>query len=173
MPYTATIANFFQVVAPKGTTPVWQNVGFMQSQFVQDTTVSGTLTYPNVGLTTGGPQFTGQKPIGTLFTELFNCFPGIVFAPANGLQLSDGNTIAVEAILSTGTQAKDWAPGGNKSPPLSNVTHNNTNTTQLPVCAVFMFDPNSSLIQNLALYFDRWKLSYDLWDKAKPKHIDT
>jgi len=33
-------------------------------------------------------------------------------------------------------------------------------------------DAASNLISNLALYFDRWKLAQDKWDKTHPQHID-
>lgn len=168
MPYTQTIATFFKVLGPAGSAPEWQNVGIMQGLFVP----GNTPPYPNVGLTTGGPQFTGQNNIGVLFTHLFQCFPNVVFAPANGLQLDDGNTIAIEATLSTGMQRQRWAPGGNPSAPISTVIPDGHHQSQnLPVCAVFTFDSNSSLIQNLALYFDRWKMAQDLWDGAHPPHI--
>lgn len=185
MTYTQTLATFFQVVSPAGSTPVSQNVGVMQGLFVQNTPAANPI-YPNVGLTTGGPQFTGQPAIHVLFTHLFHCFPDMVFAPANALQLTDGNTIAVEATLSTGKQpmGRPWAPGGNASPPISPVVPDGNHQSQnLAVCAVFTFDPTGSLIQNLALYFDRWKMAVGtpassgkpaipgLWDHANPAHL--
>ena len=187
MTYAATLATFFQVVTPAASTPVSQNVGAMQGLFVQNTPVANPI-YPNVGLTTGGPQFTGQAAIHVLFTHLFHVFPDIVFAPANGLRLTDGNTIGIEATLSTGKQphGRQWLPGGNASPPMSPVVPDGNHQVQnLPVCAVFTFDPtpNSSLIQNLALYFDRWRMAVGtpasagkpaipgLWDHANPQHL--
>jgi hypothetical protein len=187
MTYVQTLATFFKVVGSKGSAPEWQNVGIMQGLFVQNTPAAHPM-YPNVGLTTGGPQFTGQNNIGILFTHLFHCFPDIVFAPANGLRLTDGNTIGIEATLSTGKQpvGRQWAPGGHASPPMSPIVPDGQHQSQnLPVCAVFTFDPtpNSSLIQNLALYFDRWKMAmgtpvqgvnpaiHGLWDQANPAHL--
>jgi hypothetical protein len=164
----ATIASFFAVVGPAGSSPQHHNVPVMQSLFVQDTP-PGNPIYPNIGLTTGGPQFTGQRHIGVLFQQLFASFPDIVFAPANGLQLTDGNTTAIEATLSTGNQIARWLPGGHASAPLSPIVPDGRHSSQyLPVCAVFTFDTGSGLIQNLALYFDRWKLAKDLWDGANP-----
>jgi hypothetical protein len=166
----ATIAAFFGVVGPRGSSPQHQNVTFMQSLFVQDTP-PGNPIYPNIGLTTGGPQFTGQRAVGILFQQLFTSFPDIVFAPANGLRLTDGNTTAVEATLSTGIQMAQWLPGGNASLPLSPIVPDKKHHSDyLPVCAVFTFD-SGGLIQNLALYFDRYKLATDLWDGVSPAHL--
>jgi hypothetical protein len=164
----ATIASFFAVVGPQGSSPQHQNVTVMQSLFVQDSP-PGNPIYPNIGLTTGGPQFKGQRAIGVLFQQLFTSFPNIVFAPANGLQLTDGNTTAIEATLSTGNQVARWLPGGHASAPLSPIVPDGKHSSQyLPVCAVFTFDNSNGLIQNLALYFDRWRLAKDLWDGANP-----
>lgn len=164
----ATIANFFAVVGPPGSSPQHHNVPFMQSLFVQDTP-PGNPIFPNIGLTTGGPQFTGQKAIGILFQHLFTSFPNVVFAPVNALHLTDGNTTGIEATLSTGNQVAKWSPGGHASAPLSPIVPDGKHSSQyLPVCAVFTFDHNSGLIQNLALYFDRYKLAKDLWDGANP-----
>jgi hypothetical protein len=104
----------------------------------------------------------------------FYCFPDVVLAPANGLQLTDGDTIAIEATLSTGLQTAghQWVPGGHPSPPISLIVPDGNHQSQyLPVCAVFTFDDNSGLIQNLAFYFDRWKMAMDLWDGAHPPHL--
>src|SRR5215475_12900349 len=103
----ATIAAFFGVVGPPNSAPQHHDVAFMQGLFVQDSP-PGNPIYPNIGLTTGGPQFTGQRAIGILFQQLFTSFPDVVFAPANGLHLTDGNTIGVEATLSTGIQVEKW-----------------------------------------------------------------
>jgi hypothetical protein len=75
MPYTQTIATFFKVLGPAGSSPEWQNVSVLLGLFVQDTPAVNPI-YPNVGLTTGGPQFTGQNNIGVLFTHLFLLFSG-------------------------------------------------------------------------------------------------
>jgi hypothetical protein len=168
---SAVIAAFFGVVGPPGSSPQHQNVAFMQSLFVPDTPPGNPL-YPNIGLTTGGPQFTGQHAIGVLFQQLFTSFPNLVFAPANALQLTDGNTIGIESTLSTGVQMAPWLPAGKPSPPLSPIVPDKKrHSDYLPVCAIFTFDPNSGLIQNLGLYFDRWKLATDLWDGKHPAHI--
>jgi hypothetical protein len=168
---SATIAAFLGVVGPAGSSPQHHDIPFMQSLFVQDTP-QGNPMFPNIGLTTGGPQFTGQRAIGILFQELFTSFPDLVFAPANGLRLTDGNTIGIEATLSTGIQVAAWSPGGNASHPLSPIVPDKKHRSDyLPVCAIFTFGGNC-LIQNLGLYFDRWKLAIDLWDGSNPPHLD-
>ena len=50
------------------------NVGNVASLFVLD-----SAAYPNVGLTTGGPQFQFQSGIRILFKALFDSFPSLVF----------------------------------------------------------------------------------------------
>src|SRR5262249_10364269 len=128
---------------------------------------------PNVGLTTGGPQFTGQGPIGNLFTGLFASFPNLMFTYPNVLRPADGNVVAVEAFLTTGVLHARWcAPHVPHSRPLSDVVPApGRNSVNLPLCAVFTFDRSSYLIQNLALYFDRWRMAMDLWDGANPPHL--
>ena len=64
------------------------------------------------------------------------------------------------------------APPCHPSPPLSIISPNTQPPSSLPVCAVFTMDAASNLISNLALYFDRWKLAQDKWDKTHPQHID-
>jgi hypothetical protein len=159
---SATIAAFFGVVGPPGSSPQRQNITFLQSLFVPDNP-PGNPRYPNIGLTTGGPQYTGQQAIHILFTQLFTSFPDVVFAPANALQLTDGNTTAIEATLSTGIQVAQWFQGKLASAPLSPIVPDGKHRSDyLPVCAVFTFEKHSGLIQNLGLYFDRFKLAADL-----------
>jgi hypothetical protein len=148
------------------------NVAPVQALFVPDN--AGPPPYPNVGLTTGvGPQFTFQNGIGILFTALFASFPNLVFSYVNTLRPEDGNTIAVEALLTTGPHVAKWAPqGAPVSPPLSLIEPHGSGSTNLPVCAVFLFESNhSDLIKNLGLYFDRWKLAMDVWDRVHPSHL--
>jgi hypothetical protein len=168
MSYADTIATFFKVLAAPGSTPEAHQLNSMMALFVQD---GGG--FPNVGLTTGGPQFTGRNAIQTLFGHLFTVFPAIVFAPANSLQLSSGNTVAVEAILNTGYQGagQQWAPGGARSEPVSTVVPDGHHQSQLPACAVFTLNSTTAKINNLAIYFDRWQLAMDLWDRVNPPHI--
>jgi hypothetical protein len=143
----------------------------MQGLFVQN--IAGPPAYPNVGLTTGaGPQFTGQNAVGILFTAIFASFPNIVLNYVNPLRPEDGDTIAVEALLTTGSHAAQWAPPGAPfSPPIGLIEPKGHGSIDLPVCAVFLFDHGSDLIKNLGLYFDRWKLAMDLWDRAHPGHL--
>jgi hypothetical protein len=141
----------------------------IQALFVPD--VPAPPGPPNVGLTTGGPQFNSQAGIHSLFAGLSASFPNLVLAYPNTLRPEDGNVVAVEAILTTGAQAAPWAPpGANPSPPLSVIQPAPFpgQPSILPLCAVFTFDRSSGNIQNLALYFDRWKLAMDLWDGAHP-----
>jgi len=147
------------------------NVAHVQGLFVQD--IAGPPPYPNVGLTTGvGPQFTFQSGIGILFRSLFASFPNLVLSYVNTIRPEDGNTVAVEALLTTGPHAAQWAPpGAPVSPPISLIEAKGHGSTNLPVCAVFLFDGGSDLIKNLGLYFDRWKLAMDLWDRAHPSHL--
>ena len=155
--------KFFQIVSD-GT----HNVAGIQNLFVLDSKGS---PYPNVGLTTGGPQFQFQKGIAILFTALFASFPDLVFSRANALQPTDGNTIAVEAILDTGPHAAKWAPKGAPISPPIQLIDPKGGGSNLPVCAVFTFDGGSNSIKNLGLYFDRWKLAMDLWDRSNPSHL--
>jgi hypothetical protein len=164
MTHLTAVETFRQLVNAHNVAPV-------QGLFVQD--IAGPPPYPNVGLTTGvGPQFKFQNGIGILFTALFASFPNLVFSYVNTLRPVDGDTIAVEALLTTGAHEVQWAPqGAPVSPPLSLIEPKGHGSTDLPVCAVFLFDHGSDLIKNLGLYFDRWKLAMDLWDRAHPSHL--
>ncbi len=165
MPYTDTIDTFRQLVSAGV-----NNVTKIKALFVPDDPGQGGP--PNVGLTTGGPQFNTQDMIGSLFTALFTSFPNLVLRYPTAVRPADGNTVVVEAVLTTGAHVADWAPNGGGSPPISNIHHAGRSSVDLPVCAVFLFYPASSKIQNLALYFDRWRLAQDLWDKTNPPQID-
>jgi hypothetical protein len=164
MTHLTAVDNFRQVVNAHNVAPV-------QALFVPD--IAGPPAYPNVGLTTSGPQFTYQAGINVLFTALFTSFPNLVLNYPNALRPVDRNTIAVEALLTTGAQAQPWAPRGHApSRPISQIRPSGRHSDNLPVCAVFLFDGGSDLIMNLAFYFDRWRLASDLWDGANPAHID-
>jgi hypothetical protein len=164
MTHETAVQTFRQTVNAHIVAPV-------QALFVQDT--AGPPPYPNVGITTGiGPQFTFQHGIGVLFTALFTSFPHLALSYVNTVRPVDGNTIAVEALLTTGPHHALWAPqGAPVSPPISLIEPKGHGSTNLPVCAVFLFDGGSDLIKNLGLYFDRWKLAMDLWDRAHPLHL--
>ena len=145
----------------------------VQGLFVPDN--KGSPPYPNVGLTTGvGPQFKYQNGIGILFTALFASFPNLVLSYVNNVrpQSQDGNTVTVEALLTTGPHEAIWAPNGAPvSPPLALIEPKGHGSTDLPVCAVFLFDDSSDQIKNLGLYFDRWRLAMDVWDRVHPAHL--
>jgi hypothetical protein len=173
MAITDTVNSFFGLVGTEGS----QDIPSIKNLFVPDKNPPGP---PNIGLTTGGPQFLGQDGIDDLFTTLSNTFSQYGFDPASGPNtvpqpLAGANKIAVEAILTTGHVQKKWHPHHVKAtPPLSKIEPAGGDNTQLPVCAVFTMDDDGNLyrIINLALYFDRWKLAQDKWDKNNPPHID-
>ena len=123
-----------------------------------------------------GPQFLGQQAIITCFTQIFvNSFQGPTFTPlppansANPIfcySSSDGKTIdtnpviTVPAILHTGNHNASWFPYGHPaySKPLSDIEPDGTQSSDVPACVVFTFDPtvsNNPLIINLAIFMDR------------------
>jgi len=164
-----TINSFFGLVQTGGS----QDIPSIQALFVSDS--AGPPPVPNIGLTTGGPQFKYQSGIADLFNTLDKTFSSWVFDPASNppLQMTSGSRVAVEATLTLGSVMNTWAPTTvPATPPLSVIEPAQGNGSKLPVCAVFTMDPNTTRIMNLALYFDRWKLGQDLWDKAHPAHID-
>ena len=166
MSYTAIITNFQQLVSAGA-----NNVAAIQALFVGDAAPGPA----NVGLTTGGPQFTNQQNIGYLFTALHRSFPHLVLTYNSNLRLAGGDTVAVEAILETGAHAQRWQPqNAPVSPPISLIDPKQRSSQTLPVCAVFKFVTvgGNDKIKNLALYFDRWQLAKDLWDKANPPHLE-
>src|SRR5262249_197564 len=113
-----------------------------------------------------------QNGIGILFTALFASFPNLVLSYVNNVRPEDGNTIAVEALLTTGPHQAKWAPSGAPvSPPLSLIEPQG-HGSDLPVSSVFLVEsPHSDLIKNLGLYFDRWRLAMDVWDRVHPTHL--
>jgi hypothetical protein len=173
-----TVKDFFKLVITGGS----QHIPSIMALFVPDQPQPPGP--PNIGLTTGGPTFTTQNGIDNLFKTLKKSLPQYGLDPTpnpNNPQLLIGvNQISVEAILNAGKWKHSWDPSPPvpKSRPLSHVKGTDEGgsggiTTQLSVCAVFTLDSNSPfLIRNLALYFDRWKLAHDKWDKTNPNHID-
>jgi hypothetical protein len=180
--YVQQIELFRQLVSAGGAAV---NVGVIVNLFVPD--APSPPGPASVGLTLGaaspvptpvGPWFYGQygpKSITSVFTALNQSFPDLVLTYPNAKRLEDGSTVAVEASLDTGKQNADWHPvGAGASPPISNIVHaphaKPNGSLHLPVCAVFTFDPTpgSILIQNLALYFDRYRMAKDLWDGNHP-----
>lgn len=176
-----TVISFFNLVKTGGP----QTIASIQALFVPDQPQPPGPAF--IGLTTGnppiGPQFTGQNGVGDLFQTLQNSFSAYGLDPTpdpgNPQLLMGGNMIAVEAMLDTGSWKHSWVPTTQgKSRPLSYILGTaegggGGRPGQLPVCAVFTLDGTSPfLITNLALYFDRWKLSHDKWDQTNPQHID-
>jgi hypothetical protein len=129
-------------------------------------------TSPNVGIAGSGPQFVGQKAISILFTQLTTSFPGITILPVSNAVYcfsADGNTITVQTTVDTGAYMQPWFGGGSAaySQPLSDLKPNKKNTSTVPAYAAFTFDTNN-LIQNLAVFMDRWQMAADLWNKTDP-----
>jgi hypothetical protein len=164
-----TVNSFFTLVETGGS----QDIPSILKLFVDDNPQPPGP--PNVGLTSRGPHFQGQTKIDDLFTTLNNTFGKWAFDPAANppVQLTNGNMIAVEMTVNAKDVKNSWYPNTvDPTPPLSKIPQTHNTKTSLPVCAVFTMDPQSTKIINLALYFDRWKLGQDLWDKAHPPHID-
>ena len=171
-----TVRSFFALVGTGGS----QNVPSIVVQFVPDNPRPPGPA--NVGLTTGnpvtaGPQFQGQAGVTDLFTTLRNTFTSYAFDyapdPHTPCLMVGNNMIAVEMMVTLGELQNSWNPTTVRpSPPLSIIGPNTRPTSSLPACGVFTMDPASTKIINLALYFDRWKLAQDKWDKTNPPHID-
>ena len=163
-----TVSDFFSLVQSGGT----QVTADIEALFVDDN--AGPPKVPNIGLTTGGPQFFYKTGLDDLFGSLKSTFSSWALDPLQQppLELTNGNMIAVEATLTTGSVKNKWNPDAGATPPLSKIPPTPNRGTTLPVCAVFTMNANGTKIMNLALYFDRWKLGQDLWDKNNPSHID-
>ena len=102
--------------------------------------------------------------IQTLFSQLFNSFPNMEWT-ATALRLTGGNVIGIEMDV-TGRQDQTWFQDVNfGSPPLSQIQQSdidqaiaNRKSMNIPAFAVFTFDGSAQfLVQNLAIYFDRYK----------------
>jgi hypothetical protein len=165
-----TVSDFFSLVQTGGT----QNTAQIEALFVSDS--AGPPPVPNIGLTQGGPQFSYKLGLDDLFSSLKDTFSSWALDPKQNppLELANGNMRAVEATLNLGSVQKQWSPYAGSTPPLSRIPVTPGKSSKLPLCAVFTMDSNAddAKIKNLALYFDRWKLGQDLWDKNNPKHID-
>jgi hypothetical protein len=165
-----TISDFFVLVQTGGS----QNIPQIKALFVGNNL--GPPPVPNIGLTTSGPQFKFQAGLDDLFNSLNHTFTSWALDAAQTppLELANGNMRAVEAKLTLNSVKNKWNPAAGATPPLSKIPVTAGRSTTLPVCAVFTMDSAASnaLINNLALYFDRWKLGQDLWDKTHPTHID-
>jgi hypothetical protein len=165
-----TVSDFFSLVQTGGT----QNTAQIEALFVGDS--AGPPPIPNIGLTQGGPQFYYKAGLDDLFSSLHDTFSSWALDPKQNppLELANGNRRAVEATLSLGSVKKKWDPDAGATPPLSRIPVTPNRSSTLPLCAVFTMDSNAdnAKIMNLALYFDRWKMGQDLWDKNNPTHID-
>ncbi len=165
-----TVSDFFNLVQTGGT----QDTADIEALFVDDN--AGPPKVPNIGLTTGGPQFFYKTGLDDLFGSLNSTFTSWALDPKQNppVELANGMMTAVEATLSLGSVKNKWNPKAGATPPLSKIPVTPGNSSTLPLCAVFTRDSNSAYarIRNLALYFDRWKLGQDLWDKKTPDHID-
>lgn len=193
MSNTDTIDSFFNVFGlnpppPAPALPHWRDVNWMMTNLFSANAGGpppAPIT-PGVGIGGGiqnsmGPQFQGTAAVTTLFNKLIDSFPKLVFAawpgpaPLYCSSLPDGNTITVQATLSTGTHAKQWFPPTHPaySKPLSDIvpSQHDARNSSVPVCAVFTFDttlgnpPNRIL--NLAFYLDRWQMAVDLWPHGR------
>jgi hypothetical protein len=163
---------------------------------------AGNQTNANLSLgPQNGPQFLGQSNIITCFQQIFlTSFKTATFVPlpafgasnpkfcyssADGMTIDPNPMIIVPAILHTGNQAKGkpWFPYGHPmySKPLSDIEPDGNQTSDVPACVVFTFDPTASsnpLIWNLAIFIDRWQMAVDLWPntghgKHQPRPFPT
>jgi len=142
-----------------------QQLQDLMDQFCLDSG-SGANAVPTVGLTNRqGPMFVGRAAIQTLFGQLFKSFQNMVWT-ATALRLKEGNVIGIELDV-TGRHDREWFQGDPfGSPPFSQIQQGNIDphpgnrrTMNIPAFAVFTFDGSANcLVQNLALYFDRYKL---------------
>lgn len=131
-----------------------------------------------------GPQFPNPDAIKIAFNQIVTSFPHATFvpfpqSPPGPVYCSSGNTIIVQAQLSTGKHLKPWFPFGSDpySKPLSDIEPDKTQFAFVPACAVFTFD-NAQKILNLAIYMDRWQMAVDLWPgvgtgKKPGRHFPT
>jgi hypothetical protein len=160
-----TLNNFLDTIN-KPNDAGWQHyhdVDYLLTLFCDD-----NGSYPYVGITLRGPQFTNRANIRILFTQLLKTtFPDMAWTPANNLRMTDGNTIAVEVDV-TGTQQAAWFQNKFHSFPLSQIDQDtvnrlapNNNKMDIPACMVFTFDGNYK-IQQLAIYMDRYRIMDEL-----------
>jgi hypothetical protein len=124
-----------------------------------------------------GPQFPDPGAVKLVLKQIITSFPHITFQPvpdaATAVYCSSGNTIMVQASFSTGKHQKPWFHFGHSaySKPLSDIEPDNSQNAFIPACAVFTFSPPPPppfLINNLAIYMDRWQMAVDLWPGINP-----
>jgi hypothetical protein len=142
-----------------------QDVTTVMKQFCNDD-VSGAYPIPCVAVTdhvvANGPAFYGTKKVAKLFRRLFLAFPDVTLVPlnaANSLTSSDLATIGLQTTLK-GTQQDWWFPPGDSdkyySKPLSDIPPLG-GAISIAACCVFTFNNSSNLINQLAIYMDRYK----------------
>jgi hypothetical protein len=153
-----------------GSWPHYHDVDYLLTLFCDD---GGD--YPFVGITQRGPQFKYHADIKKLFKQLLETtFPDMAWMPASPLQMTDGNTIAIEVDV-TGTQKSEWFQDKFRSLPLSQIDEETIrklapkyNSMKIPACMVFTLDGHHK-IQQLAIYMDRYKMM----DELAPKEWRT
>jgi hypothetical protein len=174
-----TVDNFFNVVdSALGNVNYGMTPYLMQYVFCADVG-AGT---PSVGISGHGPNFVGAGHVTNLFDKFFDSFPD--FRMAQGMLMPKGApsltgrlyardadappTIGVRVTL-TGTFTRPWFRKKQKikdkishySKPLSDIQADGTQVTTIEGFAVFSFD-NKSLVSQLAVYLDRYKIMTDL-----------
>jgi hypothetical protein len=191
------VKDFFRYF---GTTPSAQNIQTYVPLLFSPDTPAGKPTTPSLGIAAGnqtngssqgpqiGPQFLGQSAIITCFTQIFvKSFntatfttlpannPTFCYSSADGKAVDGSPVITVPAILHTGNQLEggQWFPYGSPaySKPLSDIEPDGTQSSDVPACVVFTFDPTvraNPLIYNLAIFIDRWQMAVDLWPGLVP-----
>jgi hypothetical protein len=130
--------------------------------------VMGTLTTnPKVGITSYGPQYVGYAAVQRMFRQLFSAFQNLQLTPqgptTDWLSNSDGSVMGVQVNLS-GQQIGSWFAKNSPyySPPVSDIVPDGRHSIDLDACAIFYFDNNQNLIQQISIYFDRYLMQQQL-----------
>lgn len=139
-------------------------------------TTQNLAVYPQVGITSYGPQFIGYNAVQRLFRQLYSSFQRIVLLPqgiidptgAAWLYNSNSSQIGIQMSLS-GLQVGSWFAAGTPyySPPLSGILPDSTRSMDLDASVIFTMNNNNSLIVQIAMYFDRYLMSQQLATAAK------
>jgi hypothetical protein len=156
-----TLTTFFSVLNPASNPNVYQNLTTLMQQFVP---VTNNL--PWIGIAKYGPQFQGSA-VRTLFRQLFISFPDCELAEVAPRFYLPNNSpygvgIAVQTTLSGSQQSAWFQQHGYASPPISNIVPDGVHSMSVDACAVFLFDPQSFLIAQFSLYFDRYSMAQQL-----------
>ena len=142
-----------------------QDLTTLVKQFCNDD-VSGAYPIPCVAVTdhvvANGPAFYGTKKVTKLFRRLFSAFPDVILtplSPLNPLISADLTTIGLQTTLK-GTHQDWWFPPGDSdtyySKPLSDIPPLG-GAISIAACFVFTFNNSTNLINQLAIYMDRYK----------------